>query len=54
MRAASKLTLEQQAQVLAAFDDLGAQYLTSVFEALGGTIPYEELHVMRVVYLSRS
>jgi ATP-dependent DNA helicase RecQ len=54
VRAASTLTLDQQTQVLALFDELGAQYLTPVFEALGGTIPYEELHVMRVVYLGRS
>ena len=54
VRAASTLTPEQQAQVLALFDELGAQYLPPVFEALGGTIPYEELHVMRVVYLARS
>ncbi|MFZ2360200.1 MAG: DNA helicase RecQ [Anaerolineae bacterium] len=52
--AASALTPEQQARVLALFDELGAQYLNPVFEALGGTIPYEELHVMRVVYLARS
>jgi ATP-dependent DNA helicase RecQ len=50
VRAASKLTPEQQAQVLAQFDDMGAQYLSPVFDALGGKIPYEELHVMRVVY----
>ncbi|HSN77106.1 MAG TPA: DNA helicase RecQ, partial [Anaerolineae bacterium] len=52
--AASSLTPEQQAQVLALFGELGEQYLSPVFEALGGTIPYEELHVMRVVYLGRS
>jgi ATP-dependent DNA helicase RecQ len=52
--AASTLTPEQQAQVLALFDELGADALAPVFQALNGTIPYEELHVMRVVYLGRS
>jgi ATP-dependent DNA helicase RecQ len=53
VRVVSRLTPAQQARVLALFEELGAQYLSSVFEALGGAIPYEELHVMRVVYLSR-
>lgn len=53
VRAASKLPPEQQAQVLALFRDLGTQYLSPVFEALAGTIPYEELHVMRLVYLAQ-
>jgi ATP-dependent DNA helicase RecQ len=52
--AASTLTPEQQAQVLALFDELGADALAPVFQALNGTISYEELHVMRVVYLGRS
>jgi ATP-dependent DNA helicase RecQ len=51
VRAASTLTPEQQAQVLALFDELGADALSPVFQALSGAIPYEELHVMRVVYL---
>ncbi len=52
--AASRLTAEQQAQVLALFDDLGAEALSPVFQALNGSISYEELHVMRVAYMSRS
>jgi ATP-dependent DNA helicase RecQ len=52
--AASTLTPEQQTQVMALFDDLGAEALSPVFQALNGSIPYEELHVMRVVYLGRS
>ena len=51
--AASTLTPEQQAQVLALFDELGAEALAPIFQALDGAIPYEELHVMRVVYLAR-
>jgi ATP-dependent DNA helicase RecQ len=52
VRAASTLTPEQQAQVLALLDELGAEALSPVFQALDGAIPYEELHVMRVVYLA--
>ena len=52
--AVSRLLPEQQAQVLALFDELGADALSPVFQALNGSISYEELHVMRVVYLSRS
>jgi ATP-dependent DNA helicase RecQ len=52
--AASTLTPEQQAQVLALFDELGTDALAPVFQALDGAISYEELHVMRLVYLGRS
>ncbi len=52
VRAASTLTPEQQTQVLTLFDELGADALAPVFQALDGAIPYEELHLMRVVYLA--
>ena len=52
VRAASTLTAEQQAQVLALFDELGAEALTPVFQALDGTISFDELHVMRVAYFA--
>lgn len=54
VRAASALTPEQQAQVLALFDELGADALGPVFQALDGAISYDELHVMRVVYFAGS
>lgn len=54
VRAASTLTPEQQAHVLALFDELGAEALSPTFQALNGAVPYEELHVMRVVYLSQA
>jgi ATP-dependent DNA helicase RecQ len=54
VRAASTLTPEQQAQVLALFDELGADALAPVFQALNGTISFDELHVMRVVHLAGS
>jgi ATP-dependent DNA helicase RecQ len=50
VRAASTLEPEQQEQVLALFDELGAEALAPIFQALNGAVLYEELHVMRVVY----
>jgi ATP-dependent DNA helicase RecQ len=47
------LSAEQQAHVLSLFDELGAERLQPVYEALNGTIPYDELHIMRLYYLSR-
>jgi ATP-dependent DNA helicase RecQ len=52
--ATSTLTPEQQAQVLALFDELGAEYLSPVLNELNGSIPYEELYIMQIVFLSRS
>ncbi len=52
VRAASTLTPEQQEQVLALFDELGAEALAPTFQALDGTLSYDELHVMRVVYFA--
>jgi ATP-dependent DNA helicase RecQ len=53
VRAVSTLGPEQQEQVLALFDELETEALTPIFQALNGAISYEELHIMRVVYLSR-
>ena len=39
--AVSRLLPEQQAQVLALFDELGADALSPVFQALNGSISYE-------------
>ena len=52
VRASSALTPEQQAQVWACFDEFGAEALSPVFQALGGAISYDELHLMRIVYLA--
>jgi ATP-dependent DNA helicase RecQ len=48
VRAASGLTTEQQERVLAVFAEQGDEHLTPVFEALDGTVEYEELRVMRL------
>jgi ATP-dependent DNA helicase RecQ len=54
VRAESRLSPEQQARVLARFDELGAERLAPIFEALDGIIPYEELHLMRIVYAAHN
>jgi ATP-dependent DNA helicase RecQ len=52
IREISTLTPEDQARVLAAFAVHGTERLRPVFEALGEAIPYDELHVMRMVALN--
>ena len=54
VREASALTTEQQDRVLAVFDEQGDEHLAPVFEALDGTVDYEELRVMRLYRLSKS
>jgi ATP-dependent DNA helicase RecQ len=48
----SQLPAETQARVLAAFADLGANYLRPIYEALDENVSYDELHVMRLYYWS--
>ena len=49
--ALSRLTKEEQARVLKLMTELGPERLGPIFEALGGTISYDELHVMRTYSL---
>ena len=51
IRELSALTPEDQARVLAEFTEHGTERLKPVFEALEETIPYDELHIMRMVAL---
>ncbi len=51
IRELSALSPEDQAHVLALFAEHGHERLKPVFEALGGTMSYDELHVMRMYYL---
>ena len=51
VRTASALSPAQQEQVLAQLDELGANALRPVFDAFDGTVPYDELHIMRLYYL---
>ncbi len=43
---------ERQA-VMQAFEELGTDYLKPVFDQLGGTINYDELKVLRLLYLNK-
>ena len=49
----STLSEEDQERVFAAFDELGVERLSPVFEALGKEVSYDELHLLRFVYVSR-
>ena len=50
LREASQLALEEEARVLAAFAELGDGYLKPVFDALDGRVPYDQLHLWRLIY----
>ena len=53
-RAESRLPSETQDQVLAAFDELGADFLRPVFDAFDKSVSYDELHLMRIIYRSQT
>jgi ATP-dependent DNA helicase RecQ len=48
----SALPAEEQARVLAAFEEHGPAYLRPVFEALDGAVSYDELHILRLYFLA--
>jgi len=48
----STLPPEGQEAALACFASLGPDYLRPVFDALDGTVPYDELHVLRLLYVA--
>ena len=54
MLALSTLTPEERESVFAAFDEQGAERLSPVYESLHGSVDYEELHLLRIVYISRN
>jgi ATP-dependent DNA helicase RecQ len=49
----SKLPSVQQTAALQAFAELGADLLKPVFERLDGTVDYDELKILRLIYLSQ-
>ena len=49
----STLPAGEQSRALEAFDRLGAEYLRPVFDALDETISFDELKILRMVYLCR-
>ncbi|MFO7583423.1 MAG: DNA helicase RecQ [Anaerolineales bacterium] len=44
---------EEQQEALAAFEELGTEYLKPVFDKLGGRVNYDELKILRLCYLGR-
>jgi ATP-dependent DNA helicase RecQ len=48
----SKLHVSQQARVFDVFHRLGAERLAPLFEALGRAVPYEELHLLRLCWVT--
>ena len=49
-RSESRLSSETQDQVLAAFDELGADFLRPVFDAFDKSVGYDELHLVRIIH----
>lgn len=50
--ALSGLDPARQQQVLAAFAQHGPDFLRPVYEALGEQVPWDELHILRIAYVS--
>jgi ATP-dependent DNA helicase RecQ len=48
----STLSPDGQEAVLACFASLGPNYLRPVFDALDGAVPYDELHVLRLLFVA--
>ena len=48
----STLSADQQQQVLRTYEALGAERLRPIFEALNERISYDELHILRLYYLT--
>ena len=51
--AESTLSPEDRARVLAAFAEHGGELLRPVYDALEETVPYDELHVLRLYYMAQ-
>ncbi|CAN2041071.1 ATP-dependent DNA helicase RecQ [Candidatus Magnetomoraceae bacterium gMMP-15] len=49
----SKNPLEEREKIISIFKRLGPELLKPVFEALDGEIPYDDLHILRLYYLSK-
>ena len=44
-------TLEQQQNAFAAFEELSTMFLKPVYDKLNGTLNYDDLKVLRLLYL---
>lgn len=53
LQAYTSTSPDDQQAAMEAFDELGAAYLKPVFEKLDGRINYDELKILRLMYLSR-
>jgi ATP-dependent DNA helicase RecQ len=51
VRSLTSATTEQQGAVFAAFDELGITYLKPTFDKLNGVLNYDELKILRLIYL---
>jgi ATP-dependent DNA helicase RecQ len=51
--ASSQLMPDERARALTAFDACGFERLAPIFEELGGAVPYEELHLLRLYVRAR-
>jgi len=51
LQSQTSATAEQQQATFAAFDELGSTYLRPVFDKLNGALNYDELKVLRMLYL---
>ena len=49
----STLSADEQERVFAAFEELGVERLSPIYEELGKAISYDELHLLRFVHLSQ-
>jgi hypothetical protein len=45
---------EKQKEVFEAFEKLGVNYLRPVFDELKETVPYDNLHILRIIYLNKT
>jgi len=54
LKEASQLSPEEEQGVIAAFEELGDAYLKPVFEALGGRVSYDQLHLWRLIVQVRT
>jgi hypothetical protein len=51
LRSLSAATPEQQKAVFAAFDELSPGFLRPVFDKLNGELNYDDLKILRMLYL---
>jgi ATP-dependent DNA helicase RecQ len=50
----SQLPAEMQEKVIAAYTELGTDFLRPVYEALEEAVDWDELHILRLYFLSRT